>query len=271
MKENDLIFIDEKYGEHERQSFDLFIPAGYGDRDGLILFIHGGAWIAGVKEQYRGELEKWCARGYAAAAINYRYISEDVHMDALLDDITAALTEIRKLALAHGAALKRMLLTGASAGGHLSLLYAYAKAEISPLKPVGVIDYCGPAWLPDDGLLYGTPKRYPPEEKWTELFSNVVGFPLKKEEEQRAKDALMLYSPVRYVTPDSPPTIICHGQKDDVVPFSNAVALRDALEANGVEYVFLPMPLAGHPLEQKEIMEESEVLFEMYAKRFLGA
>ncbi len=51
MKENDLIFIDEKYGEHERQSFDLFIPAGYGDRDGLILFIHGGAWIAGVKEQ----------------------------------------------------------------------------------------------------------------------------------------------------------------------------------------------------------------------------
>ena len=269
MEEKDLVFIDERYGDHERHTFDLTIPAGYGDWHGLILFIHGGAWIAGSKDGYRDELEKWRARGYAAAAINYRYISEDVHMDGLLDDIGAAVAAIRKLALDHGVSLERMLLTGASAGGHLSLLYAYANADVSPIRPVGVIDYCGPAWLADDNLLYGTPEHYPPQEKWTELFSNVIGFPATKEEEARAKEALMKYSPVKYVTPDTVPTIICHGQKDDVVPFTNAVALRDALEKNGVEYVFLPMPLAGHPLEQREIMEESEALFEFYAKRFL--
>ena len=45
---------DEAYGEHERQKFDLAVPK---DRSchGLILFIHGGAWIAGDKEGYRDD------------------------------------------------------------------------------------------------------------------------------------------------------------------------------------------------------------------------
>ena len=266
MEEKGLLFADQPYGAHERQRFDLCLPRDHRDRSGLILFIHGGAWIAGDKEGYRGELEKWSLRGIPAAAVNYRYIAADTHMDALLDDITSALAAIRDLSADHGVRLDRVMLTGGSAGGHLSLLYAYARAEDAPVRPVCVADYCGPTLLTDEGLLYGTPEHYPPKEQWTELFTNICGMLPDSDE---GMDMLRRYSPVSYVTEKTVPTIICHGQKDDIVPFSNAVSLRDALEAHGVEYAFLPMPAAGHGLEQKEIYEESEALFGLYVKRFL--
>ncbi len=261
-------FLDLAYGDHERQIYDLALPENGGG--GLILFLHGGAWIHGSKDGYRDELDEWCAKGYAAAAINYRYLAPDTHMDALLDDITAALSAIRSKAAQYGVTLRRVLLTGASAGGHLSLLYAYSKADEAPIRPACVVDYCGPTLLTDEALLSGTPARYPPEEQWIELFSNLTGIPYTGDNREEILPRLLRYSPVAHVTERAVPTVVCHGQLDDVVPFSNAVALRDALEANRVEYVFLPMPNAGHGLEQEDIYRESRALFEIYAARFLG-
>ena len=268
MNTNARNFHDLGYGPHERQIYDLALPENC--RGGLILFLHGGAWIHGDKDFFRDELDTWQAKGYAAAAINYRYIAPDTHMDALLEDISSALAAIKAKAAQYGVTLRRVMLTGASAGAHLSLLYAYSWAQVSPIRPVCVVDYCGPTLLTDEGLLTGTPSRYPPEEQWTELFSNLAGVPYTGDNREELLCQLRRYSPVRYIDERTVPTVICHGQRDDVVPFSNAVALREALEAHGVEYVFLPMPKAGHMLEQEGIMRESRALFEIYADRFLG-
>ena len=266
-----LTFFDVPYGDHERQVLDLCLPADYAGRGGLVLFIHGGAWIHGDKGSNRGRLETWSAKGYAAAAINYRYLSEDTHMDALISDISGALAVIKDLAAKNGASLDRALLTGESAGGHLSLLYAYSMADASPIRPVCVVDYCGPADLTDRELLYGVPERYPPEEQWIDLFSWLTGIRYDKDDPgPEFMRALKRYSPVSYVTKDTVPTVICHGQKDDIVPYAGALKLRDRLDGCGAEYVFLPMPLAGHSLDQPEIFEISAVLLETYAKRFLG-
>jgi len=259
---------DAAYGSHERQRFDLILPTHYEKRHGLILFLHGGAWIGGDKAGYREELELWCEKGWAAASMNYHYLAPDARMDTLTGDITLALYAIRAKAAACGIRLTRALLTGISAGGHLSLLYAYAFADTAPIRPVCVVDYAGPALLTDEELIYGTPKRYPPEEKWTELFSNLTGLPFTEENMEENFARLRRYSPVCHITEASPPTIIVHGMKDDVVPYSNAAALRDGLEACGVEYVFMPMPETGHSLEHPA-WEESRLLFEAWAKRFL--
>ena len=258
---------DIAYGGHERQRLDLCLPSC--DTHGLILFIHGGAWIAGDKCGYEDELQLWGGRGYAAAAMNYHYLSPEYHMDTLLCDITAALAKIKGAAAEKGFDLTGVLLTGTSAGGHLSLLYAYSMAETAPIRPACVIDYCGPTLLTDKGLLYDTPKNHPPVQQWIDIFTWLTGTDFSGENTEKILPVLDRYSPVSHITPSSVPTVICHGQKDDVVPFSNAVALRDRLESCGVEYVFLPMPQAGHGLEQKEIYEESKMLFGIYAERFL--
>lgn len=265
---NPIEILDAPYGKHERQRYDLMIPADYAGRHGLVLFLHGGAWIGGDKAGYREELMRWCGKGYAAASVNYHYLAPDAHMDTLVGDLSLALYVIRRKAAANGADLTRLLLTGISAGGHLSLLYAYARTESSPIRPVCVVDYAGPALLTDEGLLYGTPAHYPPAEKWIELYSNLTGIPMTEENMEAILPRLRRYSPVCHVRPSSPPTLICHGMEDDVVPYSNATALRDALEKCGVEYVFMPMPKTGHSLDSP-VYAESLLLFDAWAKRFL--
>ena len=65
----------------------LLIPKNSGDEVGLILMIHGGAWVAGDKSAYRDLIKTWADKGYAAATINYRYLDYDVSFDDILDDI----------------------------------------------------------------------------------------------------------------------------------------------------------------------------------------
>ena len=56
-------------GGHERQKLDLYIPKGAGKLP-LLIYIHGGAFMAGSKE--RGAPLDYLKRGYAVASINYR-------------------------------------------------------------------------------------------------------------------------------------------------------------------------------------------------------
>ena len=89
-------YFDLSYGTHERQVVDLFIPDDASGDLGLVLFIHGGAWIAGDKESYEGGMEYGATElGIATASVNYRYISDDVDLLDVLDDIDDALAVIK--------------------------------------------------------------------------------------------------------------------------------------------------------------------------------
>ena len=141
---------DIRYGNHERHMVDIAFPCGAtGDVD-LVLMIHGGGWTAGDKSLYHGEIEKFAGSGVVAATMNYRYATESVSCLDILDDITAALAKIKEVALQKGIKISRALLTGLSAGGHLSLLYAYARADEAPIRPAAVIEQSGPADMVSD-------------------------------------------------------------------------------------------------------------------------
>lgn len=67
---------DEAYGPHERQRLDLFLPAT-GEPTGVVIFVHGGAFVAGSKHAegtpFHDNIGEWCARTRrAAVTMNYR-------------------------------------------------------------------------------------------------------------------------------------------------------------------------------------------------------
>ena len=99
------IFLNQYYTQarSQRQTYDLVIPRSASGSTGLILCIHGGGWVEGSKDEYTGSLMQMSAqRGIAAACMNYRYVSETVGFDDVLDDISSALAAIKKTGAAFG-------------------------------------------------------------------------------------------------------------------------------------------------------------------------
>lgn len=266
---NAIVFEDLSYGTHERNVLDLALPKTTDGETGLVLFIHGGAWIGGDKDGYNGGVSH-CANsmGLAGAAINYRYLSDDVSLHEIIDDIDAALVKIKATAAENGVNINKVLLTGSSAGAHLSMLYAYKCKNTAPIKPAAVFSYCGPTDLYDDNFYYNNAMGN--TEYVCQLLSLACGQDFTIATKADAKAALDTVSPLYYVDSDICPTAICHGQKDSIVPYSNATSIVAAFEQNGVDYDFISYPNSDHDLGSDPAcaQQANDLLFE-YARTYL--
>lgn len=262
-------YFDLSYGTHERQVVDLFIPDDASGDLGLVLFIHGGAWIAGDKESYEGGMEYGATElGIATASVNYRYISDDVDLLDVLDDIDDALAVIKDKGNEVGVNINKVLLTGDSAGGHLSLLYAYARKNTAPVTPVAVISNSGPTDLYDDNFYHNN--ALGDETVVCDLLSKACGQRFTYDTKESAKTALYSVSPIAYVSADCVPTVINHGTADTIVPFSNAVTLDALLTQYGVEHVLNVYDGADHDLgKDDEAKKKADELLFGYIDRFL--
>ena len=262
-------YFDMSYGTHERQVVDLFIPEDASGDLGLVLFIHGGAWIAGDKESYVSGMEYGATElGIATASVNYRYISDDVDLLDVLDDIDDALAVIKTKGNEVGVNINKVLLTGDSAGGHLSLLYAYARKSTAPVTPVAVISNSGPTDLYDDNFYHNN--ALGDENVICDLLSKACGQRFTYDTKENAMTALYSVSPIAYVSADCVPTVINHGTADTIVPFSNAVTLDALLTQYGVEHVLNVYDGADHDLgKDDEAKKKADELLFGYIDRFL--
>ena len=268
-------YYDYAYGNEARQRFDLVLPENKSGQTGLVLYIHGGAWIQGNKDGYRDTLTYAASLGYAAGAINYRYLSDTVHMDGLMADVAAALGKMKELAAGQGMQLDKVLLAGSSAGAHMSLLYAYRYAASSPVRPAAVVSFCGPTDLCDPAFI--EQNELGDTAGIIGLMNQLCGVTISEADYYNHTgqydqwiEALRAYSPLTYVNAQTVPTVLGHGRKDTVVPFSNAEALNAALETNGVTHVFVEFPNSGHGLDKDpDETNRMYTLLSQYAQTYL--
>lgn len=238
---------DYVYGNDTvRQSMDLFLPGNVQGDTSMIVYLHGGGWIYGDKSGYTGKAYEDCQKyGVATLAVNYRYASPSVSGHDIMDDVQAAVTKAKELAAEHGMNLTKMMTTGGSAGGHLALLYAYSRKDVSPVTPVCVISKCGPTNL--------TNKEYLDSNLGVNTIlyelSSMCGFMFNESNMDLAYNYLLDVSPVKYVNSNTVPTVICHGMKDITVPFSDAQTLDTLLTYYNVPHHFLAYPNTNHALD----------------------
>ncbi len=266
---NAIVFENLSYGSHERNILDLALPKNSDGEIGLVLFIHGGAWIAGDKDGYKGGIS-YCANsmGLAGAALNYRYLSDDISLHDIVADIDAALEKIKSTAADNGININKVLLTGSSAGAHLSMLYAYKCKDTAPIKPAAVFSYCGPTDLYDTNFYYNN--ALGDTAYVCQLMSLACGQDFTIDTKDNAKAALEAVSPIYYVASDICPTAICHGQKDNIVPYSNATNIVAAFEQYGVKYDFISYPNSDHGLSSDpECADKANDLLFEYALTYL--
>ncbi|SIO65919.1 Acetyl esterase/lipase [Bradyrhizobium erythrophlei] len=122
--------IDLRYGPRERNRID-FLKAG--DKAPTLLFIHGGYWQTRAKEVFTIVAEGPMAHGINVALIGYT-LAPDATLDEIVAEIHAGIDFLAKQSPALGAAKDGIVVSGWSAGGHLTsmaLSHPHVKAGVA--------------------------------------------------------------------------------------------------------------------------------------------
>ncbi len=210
----------------------------------VVVYIHGGGWRGGNRDAGVRPLSRLASRGYFGATIEYR-LSGEARFPAQIEDCKAAIRFLRSKAKEYGIDPDRIGAWGPSAGGHLVALLG-TSGDVQELEGKGgaaelssrvqaVVDWFGPT----DFLKMGKNKIDHDAPRSPE--SLLVGGPIQENPEKVAAA-----NPITYVSKDDPPFLIMHGDKDDLVPFSQSELLHAALEKAGVPSKLHVVKGAGH-------------------------
>jgi arylformamidase len=109
---------DLPYGPRERERFDLVVPEG---RRGCpcLIFVHGGFWQRNSKAGSGFAARALAAAGWATAAVGYS-LAPEVRVRDIVAEMGEAIRALRRAAAPHGIDAGRLILSGHSAGGHLT-------------------------------------------------------------------------------------------------------------------------------------------------------
>ena len=121
-----------KYGEHERNVFDLWL-AENSNPTPLAIYIHGGGFVAGSKEKVSQDvLTQLLDAGISVASINYRYLSIDTPLPTSHHDARRALQFMRSKAKEWNIDKSRVAAFGGSAGAQICMWLAYSDEMAKP-------------------------------------------------------------------------------------------------------------------------------------------
>ena len=216
---------------------DLYLPATSGWP--VIVFVHGGNWDSGSKDLRAGGADVYAnigrfyaSRGIGVAVINYR-LQPRVQWPEQVDDVRAAVSWVRSHIVTRGGQPDRLFLVGHSAGTHLAALVALTATPELRQAIRGVIAVSGAALDLADEKTYqlGADRDY-----YVARFRNGDS---SDEWTRRA-------SPVRFVSPQSPPFLILYATGESKALQHQSQLLHAALEKNGVASRLVPVPGESH-------------------------
>ena len=233
---------DITYGTADRVDLkmDIYYPEFATGAVPAVIYVHGGAWVQGDKNEGAGitEIPELRSRGYLVAAINYR-LAPEYKFPTQIEDVKCAVRFLRANAAAYGIDPNHIGAWGGSAGGHLVALLGTTDATAGfegnggyadqSSRVQAVVDMFGPTDLKALSLgvgprflllLFGTANRN----------SNIV---------KRA-------NPVTWISDDDPPFLILHGENDELVPVSQSEIFYNGLVGAGVPATLVIVENAGH-------------------------
>lgn len=227
-----IVHPDQQYGFQSNIALKLDVWELHDNEKPLptVIYIHGGGWLYGDRTGALPQLLPYFARGWNVVNVEYR-MSGQALAPAAVDDSVCALRWVYRNAKQFHFDLDRIIVTGHSAGGHLALMVGMFDPASgldngcppdptdAPLKVAAVVNWYGVSDVND--LLAG-PNRKNYAIAWLGDQQNIAAI---------AKQV----SPLTYVRPGLPAIISIHGDGDDVVPYSHAVRLHEALNKAGVK------------------------------------
>lgn len=214
-------------GDTELQ-LDLYTPEGLSEPAPGLIFIHGGGWRSGKRQDYALYTSRFARHGYVVATVSYR-LREAGYFPNSVEDVKAAVRWMRANAAEINVDPDRIAAIGGSAGGHLAMMLGYT-SDVPELEGSGgnpgvssavqaVVNIYGPV----DFSVY-------PERD-----HRLVTTYLQGRYEERT-EIYELASPITHVDPSDPPTLIIHGTLDTLVPVTQSDLLAEKFQELGMAY-----------------------------------
>lgn len=239
-----------------------------GPAPGLV-WIHGGGWMGGDKNFFKGMIKQSAEQGYVSVTVGYRFAPKHP-FPAQVEDVKCAIRWLRAHASELGLDPNRIGAVGMSAGAHLSMMLGVMDTadglegdggwSDQSSKVQAVVSYFGPVNLAFLDLEATPARKYLKEETIRAILSAFVG---GKPEEH--VDQLKLASPLTYVTAGDAPMLLFQGTTDDLVPYDQAFQMVTALTDVGVPGRAELILGKGHGWMGPEFARTQKVTFDFFA------
>lgn len=134
-------FVNERYGDHHRNTFDLWLAKSAAPSP-LVIYIHGGGFTGGDKSKYykSEDLIRFLDNGVSVATINYRFMAEEPYgILACFNDAKRCLQYIRYNHRKYNVDKERIACSGGSAGAGTSLWLAFNDDMADPANEDAVL------------------------------------------------------------------------------------------------------------------------------------
>ena len=228
----------------ENLNLDIYYPKVVTGLVPTIVYVHGGAWISGDKQEVKEiiGMPAFLEAGFAIVSINYR-LAPQYKFPASIKDVRCAIRFLRAYGDKFNLATEKIGAYGCSAGGHLVSLLGVAD-ENSAWNSVEYYSYSSSVQAVVD--MYGPTDltaQFPADEpvKLEDVFAtNDVNGPV-------LRDA----SPAYWVSSTDPPFLIIHGDIDPLVPLSQSKDFSDRLINAGVDTTLIVVKNGNHGLDSR--------------------
>ncbi len=222
------VYPDRVYGSQNGVALklDIWKPRDSNSPAPTLIYFHGGGWVFGDRTGAVPNVIPYVDMGWNVVNVEYRMAATSL-APAAVEDCRCALRWVIRNAKEYNIDPERLVLSGHSAGGHLALITALLQSDAGldrncpgtePLQVAAVVNWYG---ITDVADLLDGPNMKDYAVMW-------LGTQHDRTEVARR------VSPLMNVRKGLPPIITIHGDADDVVPYSHALRLRDALDKAGV-------------------------------------
>ena len=235
------IYSNLDYENDNGNQYDLYIPSGLDKLENqyLILFIHGGSFNSGSKEDGESWCKYYATKWYITASVDYTLQNQgkDASIYLMNEEIENAVTAIKQKTEELGYHIAGMAPCGVSAGGTLAMNLAYNGNSAIPVK--FVFQLAAPKYFaPSEWSLLMKVDRLDSEEKFCKMMTG-------KELEDYDTE-IQNISPACIVNEDSVPSLIGYGLIDHCVPLSQKYYLIEVYDRDNVMYDYIEFPKSNH-------------------------
>lgn len=215
---------DVEYGTggDKKLRLHLAYPKEKGEKRPALVFIHGGGWAAGSRNDLSNQIQYAARQGYVAISVGYRLAPQDP-FPAQVEDVKCAVRWLRAHAEEYLVDPNRFGAIGFSAGAHLAMMLGVMDKgdglegeggwADQPSKVQVVVAYFGPT---------NFEVELPQVSKG--ILKNFIGGDKTEKPEQ-----YKLASPIHYVNQGDAPMLLYQGTADALVPYDQAWMMAEAL------------------------------------------